>query len=761
VAAPCMDEIAAILRFMPPDALRKRAWPYVLLVAAVFTVFWKLVLTTEYTFLDNPDLANQALPWLEAQVTSLRRGSVLLWTPYEWFGQPLIGQVLPGVASPFTWLLALAPLDHGYLQLSWVHLWYVLIHCAAAVFAYLLARDLGCAKGPSVLGGVLYATAGYCGNTEWPSVLAPGIWAPLVFRFLLRSLRGRAPVKNAAWAGTALGMAWLCGHHEPATMLTLAAAAACAVTLASGPHRRQALLRSGVMFAAMALVSAVQVMPAVEYGRLAKRWTVSGALTWKDKVPVAEHEKGGLSPADLRYIVIPGGNALRTDPFAGTVGLSLAAVALWGAFRRREVRLFALLAAGALLYAMARNDVLYGPLYTLLPAVEKSRSPVMALSVFHLSVAALAALGADVLRASPEAALRSGTVRVLAWFGGGLTALYLLHDLAPAIPWNADTRPAMSGFLALLLAAIYSAWARGYAGRGPALTVLGLLLVVEQGNEVGWNWTRAPDLWQAGFLKPLAESRDVGDFVRGLPGPKRIHVNDNDVKFTFGDWYRVDGGHAFTVSMLVNTNELNWWQERLIRMYGINYEVSKAPTRPGQEEVFHGASGLKVFRNPDAFPRAWTVHQVTTVASESAARDLVRDGPIDLRTTAVTEAPPPRLEQCGGADRVEAADVRPASVRANVEMACRGLLIVSDSFYPGWSTEVDGRAAPILRVNTAIRGVVVDEGRHQVLMRYRPLTVYAGLACTLLGLLAALFLGRRGEADAVDTGTRDGVAERT
>ena len=47
-------------------------------------------------------------------------------------------------------------------------------------------------------------------------------------------------------------------------------------------------------------------------------------------------------------------------------------------------------------------------------------------------------------------------------------------------------------------------------------------------------------------------------------------------------------------------------------------------------------------------------------------------------------------------------------------MACKGLVVVSDNWYPGWTAEVDGRPAKIWKVNTVIRGVVVEPGKHQV-----------------------------------------------
>jgi uncharacterized membrane protein YfhO len=53
-------------------------------------------------------------------------------------------------------------------------------------------------------------------------------------------------------------------------------------------------------------------------------------------------------------------------------------------------------------------------------------------------------------------------------------------------------------------------------------------------------------------------------------------------------------------------------------------------------------------------------------------------------------------------------------------------------------------------VDTVIRGVVVEAGKHTVMMRYRPLSVYFGFALTLLGLAAAVALHKRREADGAD-----------
>ncbi len=736
----------------------RRAAPAVLTVLGVITVFWKLALTKQYTFLASMDLANMVVPRMQAVVYAIRHWSVLLWNPYEWFGQPTIGQVEPSALSPFTYLLALAPLHNGQIQFFYIQIWFVLIHCIAALFAYWLFRDLGCSGGPAAVAGILFATMGFYGNTDWPHHLTPAIFAPAVFLFLLRSLRGRAPFKNAGLAGLMLGVSWLCGHHEPPVILCLTIVGIGLAAMAAREHRRAVALRLAVLFGVMALVSAVQVLPAMEYGKLSKRWTATGALTWKDRVQFPEHEQFSVRPDELLHLVLPGGSGMFSDAFIGTVGLSLAAIAILGGFRRREVRLFTAIAIGGLFYAMARFCAPYGLLYVFAPLVEKTREPIVAMFLFQFAVAALAAIGAEMLFAAPDPQRERRVIRALVWFGIGTFVLFVIMTyLKPAVNsgvLDGDSRPGMIGMIALLLAGLLHAWTRGAISRRWALGLLGLLLVIEQGNEVGWGWAHVhhpKDAGRMAAVNALVDTQDLANWLRTRPDPKRIEVNEKDVAFNFGDWYRMETDHTYSASMLTATSELGgWWVDRIGRMYGLEYVVSRTPTRPGLQEMITGKTGIKIWYNPEAFPRAWTVHQIVVAPNEWNGADMVNTWPFDLRTTALTVRTKPALDACGGADKVAKVIDKPGSVYVDVQMACKGMLVVSDNWYPGWYAYVDGKSADIWKVNTVIRGIVVGPGKHIVSMIYRPFSVYFGLVLTLLGLAAALVLQRRREQDGVD-----------
>jgi hypothetical protein len=169
-----------------------------------------------------------------------------------------------------------------------------------------------------------------------------------------------------------------------------------------------------------------------------------------------------------------------------------------------------------------------------------------------------------------------------------------------------------------------------------------------------------------------------------------------------------------------------------------------------------------VVRNRDAFPRAWAVHAVRLWPpirgmSREERQAMMRamlfpDDPgqvPDLRAVAwaETDEPAPLVPLVPGsppdpADSVTIARYEPTRVEIRADLKRPGLVLLADVFYPGWTLTVDGRPAPILRANRAMRGALVDAGVHTLIYRYQPVSVTLGLWLTaaalvvLAGLLA-------------------------
>jgi hypothetical protein len=86
--------------------------------------------------------------------------------------------------------------------------------------------------------------------------------------------------------------------------------------------------------------------------------------------------------------------------------------------------------------------------------------------------------------------------------------------------------------------------------------------------------------------------------------------------------------------------------------------------------------------------------------------------------------------------RVEVRRYSTSEVDLSATAGKRSMLVLLDSYYPGWRVWVDGREQKIEEVNRAFRGVMVEPGQHQVRFRYDPKSFRYGLALTLSTLAA-------------------------
>ena len=217
----------------------------VLLLLLTIAFYWRLTLSSEYTWLESPDFAFQVRPWLDFDAREIHAGRLPLWNPYEWGGQTSIGQVQPALANPLNWILFLWPLRDGHIPISALHWYWVLIHWLGAVFAYALCRDLKVGFGASILGASIFALSGFVGHTDWPQILMSSIWIPLVLLFFARVFRGQRPRSSAAFCGASLGMAFLAGHHQVPTFTAVLMLGLWLWYLAANPRKLQAGQREG------------------------------------------------------------------------------------------------------------------------------------------------------------------------------------------------------------------------------------------------------------------------------------------------------------------------------------------------------------------------------------------------------------------------------------------------------------------------------------------------------------------------------------
>lgn len=162
---------------------------------------------------------------------------------------------------------------------------------------------------------------------------------------------------------------------------------------------------------------------------------------------------------------------------------------------------------------------------------------------------------------------------------------------------------------------------------------------------------------------------------------------------------------------------------------------------------------LVLYRRP--VPRFHVVHTVAHAADEEDAFAKFSAPDFDPWTTVILEERVVVADEPAGREPVDepVALVVDAAERTvlRLTLARAGVLVVADTFFPGWSARIDGEPAELLRANYAFRALVLEPGPHEVELAYRPASLWIGTLLSAAGLCLVVgmtLLGVRRGGDA-------------
>lgn len=195
--------------------------------------------------------------------------------------------------------------------------------------------------------------------------------------------------------------------------------------------------------------------------------------------------------------------------------------------------------------------------------------------------------------------------------------------------------------------------------------------------------------------------------------------------------------------------------ERIYRMLGIlnvKYLVSLHELTPGPLTLvrYFPEYPAWLYRINPSVPRAYIVPYATYERDPAKTIErMASDGFYPLKEVVVNEpvSLPTRRDFRAKAKIVV---YKNRTVHLQVSSNSPGILILADSFYPGWRAYVDGKERKILRANFFFRGVPLPAGEHLVEFHYQPRSFTIGLIITLttlcgVGILCFVFraLGKK------------------
>lgn len=717
------------------------------------------------------DLVTEMYPWKTFTRRSALDATFPLWNPHLLMGTPFVADPQPALFYPPTLLYALLP-----TPLAW-SLQFLLRTFLAGFLVLLLARSLGAEGAGALVSGVVFAFCGWVTAFQTRPHLDTVTWLALGL-FAIDRLRTRPSGKAITLTGAAFALPVLAGQPESAAHVTFVGLLFFLFRLASpAPDGSPGRARFAAAFAVAGLLAlglaAVQAVPTLEFIRELDRGVSEpwGARPLPEIAAFLSRDLGAT--INSAGVPIPEGAA-----YAGMLTLLLAPLAILRR-NRRDAWFFLVLIVVCLSIAYGQGPVYRLSLHTpVLRGIPNARL----LAVADLSLAVLAGLGLTalleefragrrpraafwILPAGAFVAAAAGTRAILARGRIG----YVPH---PFLSFRTLRGPASSAAI-LLAAALLVGLALVGRLRPERFTAFALVFV-------------AADLVSASFrFIPFSRPADIFpsaptfDFLKRDPEAHRVAAVDAAYSPGAELVYGLDSAGGFNViprrtqTMLSTLGTVQWQVPRfrservvatpgrLLDLLNVKYLVATTlnrgaetlAARPDRFRLVFTDASVRVFENATVLPRAFLVPAsgIEVLPPEKAQLARLLSADFDPARSVILP------EAVSIPFRGEAEPVLPPGVSGIVEgindvsmtagVAEPSIVVVSQTFYPGWRAEVDGIPAPLLRADYGFDGVVLPPGRHRVRLALVPnsLRIGALMTAAALAVCAVLVLrGRRG-----------------
>lgn len=716
---------------------------------------------------------------------SARQGEMPLWNPYIYGGHPQLSTSVWGILCPAKLLFLVCSPERAHT------LGFILQLFLAGFFMMLFLREWGLSGWASLLGGCAYAF-----NSQflmmywiWLNVFA---YVPLVLLLYERSLR-RKSQPYALVTGVVMAIPLVSGSIQ----MTFFVCCLCgfyglaSVFWQPAGQRRPVFLRLALVFAVTALAGAIQFLPTLEF--LAQE--VGGRIrnSEQGRMHTMLHIVAGIpalitfvfpavagSPETFDVLKVFRGTMMHYSGYIGLIPVTLFVMALQ---KRGDKRINSLL----ILIVLTLVVIFFTPLLRFV----YHRFFIM--MVFAMAV--LAAVGFDmVLQKAPEDLLKIrrslGLISILAvlliaglfalqWYLQGhysqmvnSASAYILkyrgHQFQNYQDWLLSRVP---GFFAHYQLTNPLFWV-------PLSSFAGFMLLwcLYAGQKLHRNLFAGlvicllvSDLTVLG--RTLVPQVDLAKYPLYPPVPLLAKPQADPSLFRISRWMPRDpltlcdnvcmayglaspsGYESLLPENLVSfptfTNDAF---NALLDLQNVKYLITdgSVPLPAARFDLLAESYGKKLFLNKSVMPRLNFIPKWEVVPERTQILGRMTAADFDPRTAVFLEREPASDGSLPTtitgeitAPEVAVKNYSAQKVTVNVRASKPGILLLSDTWYPGWKVRVDGKPAGLLRADYVLKAVHLPAGNHLVEFYFAPVSFRIGAIVSgvtiVLALIAALF----------------------
>jgi hypothetical protein len=704
----------------------------------------------------DPSIVQLLVPYYFLVAKIWTSGHLPLWNPFSGFGTPLIGDIQAGVFSPLRLVFDLNPRMHTY------NLLLVSEVLGAAVCTFLAARALEFKRYTCLFAALTFALCPY--NLHYLETMSgPSFCLLPALIWLFVRVAQNPTVGRASLAGIGCAAAILSGHPENSFFNISFAALLMVALMFFAPSSKTTASRQlidviGSLFCAGLVafcLSAPVLLPFLEYLLNSDSYKFGiGGSTW---VPWQ----------GIGYNLLQPGFG-EASPFLGIISAVVLPLSILLACNGRR-RLLSLLIVALTAFAFTARLGLLNDIFITKPF--NCLITVYCLPVFLLLATLVCAGGLEELVENTRIGINATFITLLLAIVLVFGLPWLLHTLhlrlavgdfdmmIPHMDVNFRIWFQQIGLLsAAILVFVLSKRCSWMPRAALPLTLLVVTFISQTSVAKGSLPIQTKFAYPAVDPIPLLQrTRDrlvaIGDHLcrpstTAVYGVADIRTHNPLFPNRYTDFMKGSGAQVDMFNQLFKSAS-----SKLLDVANVRYVLSlepladadKAPgTRPDLHLITTTSQGIRVYERRNYLPRAYIVHNWLLASSGADALRIMSTEEFNPRAEAVIESPLLSMPQTGAASskpegQVKIEFIGPNQLRLSTAARQAGLLVLADTYYPGWVARLDGAEVPIIRANYLFRGVAIPSGEHQLVFEYRPLSFFVGAALAS-GCIALLIL---------------------
>jgi hypothetical protein len=671
-------------------------------------LFWpvpKIYFTPELT--GRGDIINFFYPVKYFLSETLKSGKLPFWNQYAGTGFPILAEGQVGTFN-LTNLLLFSTLP------TWLafNLSILIIFSTNLLGSYLFFNNIGLSKHSSLFSAVVYTFGGYfVAHIAHFSLLQAMSYTPLILLISLKIWK-KPDKKNCILIIFLISQQVTAGHPQ-SVLLAFMLISILFATQQIGENPNVSLKKFLLFIPIIILgiiIASAQLLPTAELysqsirsgtkkiSKITQRnYSLNNLKSVAQPYYNGNLRDGSFNPLNMDQVGFPG----ETTLYIGIIPLILALI---GIFRRDELKImifFLLIFTLSLILFLAKNSPFIFLYY--LPIFNKFGEPARYLIFLHFSLSYFAGSGLD---------LMSGTLKKIRFRYMAPVIMIAFIGTVVSLKSFSDTYNAKIDVEKINAAARTTAYV-------PAQS----RVIVDKSKYTLWNNYLLKHGWK--------NINSFDYFKNALDENINLLYKIGNYKF-----YTPLTTKRQNIAMLsINQNTVSTFSiDYIIAIRDMSDNIEFSPigkVAPADNDL----PNFYVYKNTTSVDRFRFVSNYLVMTLSEATGEFMKSDQFNPATQVVLENHLGRKFEKPKVANIDVLKNEHTQTRLSTRSDTDSLLVVSDSYYPGWVAKIDGKNTEIYPANINQRAIIVPAGMHIIDFVYRPWSFYVGATISFLTIV--------------------------